>query len=103
MDQIGSAGGKALIRAGMSEEVAAAVADIPPGSQRDPDEVGELVRRAVDRGEWDPSMPPDAAVGMLVGGVVHRLMLERRPADETWVTAVVEIFARGVAPPRPTS
>ncbi len=92
--------GRALLRAGMSEQAAGAVAAMA----RDPlvrqqEAVVAMVTRAVARGEWDVvGAPPDVILGMVVGGALHRALLERQPTDAVWRDAVVRMVTRAVAP-----
>lgn len=95
--RLGAAPGRALMLAAMSERnaalirrhaMAAVIRDAPA-----------LVRRAVDRGEWDVARAdPQAVIAMLVGAVMHRVMLERSPADAAWVGTIVTVLTAGVAP-----
>ena len=88
--------GRALMLAAMSEGGAAAlVGQSLPG-------LGDLpgmVTRAVERGEWDLARgDPHAVIALLVGAVMHRVLLERRPADERWIASVVGALLGGISP-----
>jgi AcrR family transcriptional regulator len=89
--------GQALVRAGMSAAVASADATIP-GVGREPKELQQAVERAVARGEWDPNRSPEPVFAMLVGAIIHRTMLERRPVTDRWRRDLVDVVVRGLAP-----
>lgn len=96
--RLDSAEGRALARAALSEQAAAAVAEL----SRDPmvraqAAVLALVARAAARGEWDPNRhPPDAVLAMLTGSVMHRVLLERQPVTPEWAETVVDVVVRGL-------
>jgi AcrR family transcriptional regulator len=96
--RLDSAEGRALARAALSEQAAAAVAEL----SRDPmvraqAAVLALVARAAARGEWDPARhPPDAVLAMLTGSVMHRVLLERQPVTPEWAETVVDVVVRGL-------
>jgi AcrR family transcriptional regulator len=89
--------GQALVRAGMSAAVAAADAGVK-GVGQEPQELQQLVQRAVARGEWDTSRSPEPIFAMLVGAVIHRTMLERRSVTDHWRRDLVDVVVRGLAP-----
>lgn len=89
--------GQALVRAGMSAAVAAVGTGVP-GVGQEPQELQQMVERAVARGEWDPDRSPDPVVAMLVGAIIHRTMLERRPVTDRWRRDLVDIVVRGLDP-----
>ncbi|MCK6522032.1 TetR/AcrR family transcriptional regulator [Myxococcota bacterium] len=99
--RMGSAEGRALVRAGLSEQAAELVGAIA----RDPvvrqqSAVVLTVARAAARGEWDPCRhPPEAVLAMLTGAVMHRLLMERQPVTPEWSEAVVDVIVRGLARP----
>ena len=89
--------GQALVRAGMSATVAAAAAGMTAVGQ-EPRELQQLVERAVARGEWDTGRSPEPIFAMLVGAVIHRTMLERRPVTDRWRRDLIDVIVRGLAP-----
>jgi AcrR family transcriptional regulator len=97
---ISSASGRALVRAGMSEQMASSLAELAADPlTNQPDEVRLLVERAVQRCEWDIGRcPPDPVFAMMTGGLIHRIMMERQPVSDAWAANLVDIVARGVAP-----
>jgi AcrR family transcriptional regulator len=61
-----------------------------------------MVERARARGEWCPTVPPEVALGALVGALLHRVLLERAPLTPAYVRHVVDLVAAGVAPRKGT-
>jgi AcrR family transcriptional regulator len=57
-----------------------------------------MVMRAVERGEWRAEAAPEVALGMLVGGFLHRLFLEGQGFDPAWRSHIVDLFCRAVRP-----
>ena len=97
--RLGSAQGRALAHAAMSDDAAAAIGALAldPSVRPQPAALA-LVERAVARGEWDPARHrPDAVLGALMGGVMHRVLMERQPVDPDWAEAVVDVVVRGLA------
>ena len=41
-----------------------------------------LVKRAMARGEWRRAVAPEAALSMLIGALLHRVLLEHQPATD---------------------
>jgi AcrR family transcriptional regulator len=91
--------GRALARAALAESSGRAVADLAAEQlERGASlPVAELVLRAQRRGEWTSKAPPEVALAMLVGAILHRAMLEHQPTDAGWLEAVVDIIVGGVA------
>lgn len=95
-----SPGGRALATAAMSEAMAPSVLEL----RREELVSGAsgmlaLMRRAVERGEWDlQAHRPDAVVSMLAGAVFHRVLMEHQDVDAAWIDAVVAVICRGVRP-----
>lgn len=94
---LSGAAGQALVLAGMSAAVTTAGAGVP-GVGQEPKELQQLVERAVARGEWDPDRSPEPVLAMLVGAIIHRTMLERRPVTDRWRRDLVEVVVRGLDP-----
>lgn len=94
--RVDSAEGRALARAAIAN--AAAVRDPASGPVvREEAAVWALVRRAAERGEWDPAKhPPEAVLSMLTGSVLHRVWLEGQPASPAWAEVVVDVIVRGL-------
>jgi AcrR family transcriptional regulator len=97
--RLSSPQGRALAHAAMSDEAAAAIGALAldPSVRPQPAALA-LVERAVARGEWDPARHrPDAVLGALMGGVMHRVLMERQPVDPDWAEAVIDVVVRGLA------
>lgn len=89
--------GQALVRAAMSAKAGAAAAGVH-GVGQEPRELQQLVDRAVARGEWDTTRSSEPVFAMLIGAVIHRTMLERRPVTAQWRRDLVDVVVRGLAP-----
>jgi len=92
--------GKALLRAaftahGSRELHMLATSALSSSSARD---AAGLVARAKRRGEWRRGLAPRPLLSMLVGAIVHRVMLEQAPADRRFLSHIVDVMVRGVAP-----
>ena len=86
----------AVLSAHGSPELAAAASDPALRAQQG---ALDLVRRAAERGEWDPEVhAPDAIFAMVTGGVMHRLWFERLPLTPAWIDVAVDVLAVGLAP-----
>ncbi|MCA3014872.1 MAG: TetR/AcrR family transcriptional regulator [Myxococcaceae bacterium] len=59
--------------------------------------VSALVHRAVARGEWRRAVAPEAAISMLVGALLHRVLLEHQPVTGPWLEGVVAVLACGLS------
>jgi len=97
-DRVALPGGRALVQAAMSDASAAAVAELSADPLvREQEAAVELVRRATERGEWDPARHlPDAVFAMITGAVLHRLLLERQPLTDAWADTVVDVSGGGL-------
>lgn len=97
---LGTPGGRALalaaIRAADAPELAAMARRLLEQGALGP--VAEVVMGAMQRGEWRPDLDPVAVLNMLVGAMMHRSLLERRELDEAWLSMLVGVVVRGVAP-----
>lgn len=60
--------------------------------------LANVVAGAMQRGEWRRNLDPVPVLGMLAGAILHRTLMERRPADDAWLRLVVDVLVRGVAP-----
>jgi AcrR family transcriptional regulator len=91
--------GLALARAALAEstspELAAMAARQLARGAEGP--AAELVRRARARGEWTSEAPPEAALSMLVGALLHRVLLEHQPVSPVWLSGVVTVLASGLS------
>ena len=96
--RLDSAEGRALVRAGLSEQAAEVVGALSQDPVvREQAELMAVITRAAARGEWDPCRhPPDAVLAMLTGAVMHRVLMERQPVTPQWAEAVVDVVVRGL-------
>lgn len=96
--------GAALARAALSEATAPEIAEMARTqlAQRALGPAAQLVQRAQARGEWRADVPPEPVLTMLVGSLLHRLLLERQPPDDHWLTTVIRVLVAGVRPDGPT-
>lgn len=65
--------------------------------------VGELVERAVARGQARPGIDLDLVVDLLVAPLYYRLMVSGQPVGDEYVEALVDAVLRDVAAPAATS
>lgn len=93
--------GRALARAALAEPSASAIAALAAEqlSRGAAVPVGHLIQRARARGEWKTKAPPEAALSMLVGAILHRTMLEHQPTKGPWLDGVVDLIVGGVGTP----
>jgi AcrR family transcriptional regulator len=91
--------GRALARAVFSGPVAPDVGALARArlAERAALPVVGLVARAVDRGEWRDGVDPAVVLAALVGGLLHRGLLEQATLDDAFVDALVELVVAGVA------
>ena len=54
--------------------------------------------RGVARGELRPDVDPDAALDLLIGPMLYRLLLGHAPLDDAAADALVDGAMRGFAP-----
>ena len=96
--RLDSAEGRALVRAGLSEQAAEVVGALSQDPVvREQAELMAVITRAAARGEWDPCRhPPDAVLAMVTGAVMHRMLMERQPVTPEWAEAVVDVVVRGL-------
>lgn len=57
---------------------------------------GQLIGRAVERGELPAGTDPDAAVDLIVGPLYWRLAIARTPLTDTYLDTLVEAVAAGL-------
>ncbi|MCZ7419911.1 TetR/AcrR family transcriptional regulator [Verrucosispora sp. WMMA2121] len=57
---------------------------------------GELIGRAVRRGELPADTDPDAAVDLIVGPLYWRIAIARTPVTDSYLAALVESVASGL-------
>ena len=93
--------GRALARAALAEPSASAISELAAKqlSRGAAIPVGQLIQRAHARGEWKTKAPPEAALSMLVGAILHRTMLEHQPTKGPWLEGVVDLIVSGVSAP----
>ncbi len=93
--------GRALARAALAEPSASAISELAAEqlSRGAAISVGQLIQRAHARGEWTTKAPPEAALSMLVGAILHRTMLEHQPTKGPWLEGVVDLLVGGVSAP----
>jgi AcrR family transcriptional regulator len=95
---LSSSEGKAIARAGMSGDYRRTDDPSPAAAMLAvPEQLLEVVVGAIDRGEWDPSIPVDVVLAAMVGAHLHRIMVEQRPPDDEWTDGLVTLLRRGVA------
>jgi AcrR family transcriptional regulator len=58
----------------------------------------KMFTRAIERGEATAACDPRALLGMLVGAILHRVLLEREAASERWLRGILSQALRGVTP-----
>jgi AcrR family transcriptional regulator len=61
----------------------------------------QLFARAIARGDAAPDIHPRVVLGMLVGAVMHRVLLERAPANEAWLRELLLQASHGTSPRKP--
>ena len=93
--------GRALARAALAEPSASTISALAAEqlSRGAAVPVGQLIQRARARGEWKTKSPPEAALSMLVGAILHRTMLEHQPTKGSWLEGVVDLLVVGVGAP----
>lgn len=92
-----SPGGRALFRASL---------DAPGSEPRRVRTVGsvarapakELIARARASSALRPDVPGELLLATLTGAVIHRVLVERRPATRIWLTSLIELLVQGAAP-----
>jgi AcrR family transcriptional regulator len=99
-EQLATPAGRALVQVALADESSAAMAALNRNpSVRDQENALNLIRRAHERGEWDPSITAaDAVFTMITGALMHRVLLERQPVTAEWRSTLVGVICRGVRP-----
>lgn len=54
--------------------------------------VQALIARALGRGEWREGVDPGVLLAALVGGLLHRVLLEQQPIDDAFLSALVDVI-----------
>lgn len=57
-----------------------------------------VLERAVARKELRPDIDLDLLLHTIAGAVLHRVFVERTPADAPWARRLIRLLARGVTP-----
>ncbi|MCU0687659.1 MAG: TetR/AcrR family transcriptional regulator [Polyangiaceae bacterium] len=93
--------GRALARAALADagapEVVALATQRLERQARQP--LHALIERARARGEWRTHVTPGVLLAAVVGGLLHRVMVERRPASGAWLAELVDLVVGGTATP----
>lgn len=55
-----------------------------------------IVERAQARGELPDGLDPEVVIGTIVGPIVFRKVIQRRPVDEAYITACLDVSIRGL-------
>jgi AcrR family transcriptional regulator len=92
--------GRALLGAMASAPVAADVAAAARArlAASATQTVQAVILRALARGEWRAGVDPVVVLSLLVGGLLHRVLLEQAPLDEPFVDGLVDVVVAGIAP-----
>jgi AcrR family transcriptional regulator len=59
-----------------------------------------VLRRAIERGELHPDADLDLLLHTIGGAVLHRVFVERRPADARWARRLIRLLVEGATPRR---
>jgi AcrR family transcriptional regulator len=59
-----------------------------------------VLERALDRGELRPDTDLNLLLHTVGGAVLHRVFVERKPADARWARRLIRMLAEGVTPRR---
>lgn len=95
---LGSPLGKCLARAALSSAADSEVAALASREMQRPRAAAlAMVTRARARGEWRSDVAPEVVLAALVGGMLHRALLERAPLSRSFLQQLVDMLARGVA------
>lgn len=93
--------GRSLARAAFAESTDDAVAALATREMNRPRASAlAMVERARGRGEWRKGASPEVVLAALVGGLLHRALLERAPLTPAFLRQIVDLAVRGVAPRR---
>ncbi len=91
--------GASLARAALSEPRPSPLSALATREMEGPRAAAlAMVERARARGEWRAGVGPEAVLAALVGALLHKALLERRPVTKSFVREVVEVLAGGVMP-----
>jgi AcrR family transcriptional regulator len=60
---------------------------------------GEIIKRAIARGEIAPNTDPRAAIEAILGPLQLRLLITGEPANERTITNIVDLLLGGLAEP----
>jgi AcrR family transcriptional regulator len=89
--------GRSLARAAMAETVGSELSSLASRRLDQPrDAVLALCSRARARQEWRDGVSPEAVLGMLVGALLHRALLERAPLTAEFSAELADVLARGL-------
>ncbi|MBL8951220.1 MAG: TetR/AcrR family transcriptional regulator [Myxococcaceae bacterium] len=88
--------GRGLTRAALGESLTPEVGALLARQLKAPHNLARsMVGRAVARGEWQTDEAAEAVLAMLVGGLMHRVLIERRPAPPAFVAQLVGVLSEG--------
>lgn len=91
--------GRSLARAAFAAPVESEIAALASREMSKPSEGARaMVARARARGEWRRGVVPEVALAALVGALLHRALLERRPLTPSFLDQVADLVAAGLAP-----
>jgi AcrR family transcriptional regulator len=92
--------GRAVARAVFAGPIAKDVADAARAqlAARAAPAVQALIARAVARGEWRVGVDPTVVLAALVGGLLHRALLEQQALDDALVESLIDVVVTGVVP-----
>ncbi|MBI5543748.1 MAG: TetR/AcrR family transcriptional regulator [Deltaproteobacteria bacterium] len=92
--------GRAVVRAALSPSSQQSVASLAARRLKAHAEAPgrALVARARRRGEWRAGASRELLLSVLVGGVLHRALLENQPVTRRWLASLVDQVLRGVMP-----
>jgi AcrR family transcriptional regulator len=57
-----------------------------------------VIKRAIERGEWQRSKDPSLLLFTIAGALMHRVLVEQRDVPDTYIQQLVDLVLLGAAP-----
>lgn len=96
--------GQSVFRMLLGDRSNPEVARLADQMRRDGERVPRRVfQRAIARGELSPEVDLNLLLGMVLGNLIHRVLLEGGTLSDGEVDALVSMILNGVSPPSPSS
>jgi AcrR family transcriptional regulator len=100
VELLGTPVGQALLRSACASGPKSVATALASGALRQHTRgpVRQVFERARQRKQWKKGFSAEQVTLLLVGGIVHRVLMERRPITRRWLRSLVYIAVFGITP-----